>query len=120
MTERPHPWWQQIRQHRIVIAVTTAVIVIIIALIFIGYRFDWTGFNVYSITWLPTARSGASLPITKLEEQQPAKTLWDWLQLLIIPVVLAVGGLLFSQIQKGNEQRITDDNQQEAGLQAYI
>jgi len=61
----------------------------------------------------------------------PGKTLWDWLQLLIIPVILVIAGFWLNQIQKGREQRITQqqadlehkltrDNQQETSLQAYI
>lgn len=71
-----------------------------------------------------------------------AKTFWDWLQLLIIPVVLAVGRFWLNQIQKSREDKITEqkaeierkaekqrdqterdiaaDNQREVALQAYI
>jgi uncharacterized protein YjbI with pentapeptide repeats len=59
------------------------------------------------------------------------KTLWDWLQLLIIPAVLAVGGYLFNYTTSRNERAATEqraqterdiaqDNQQEATLQDYI
>ncbi len=59
------------------------------------------------------------------------KNLWDWLQLLIIPAVLAVGGYLFNYTTSRNEQKttqlrdqterdISSDNQREAALQAYI
>jgi Zn-dependent protease with chaperone function len=59
------------------------------------------------------------------------KTFWDWLQLLIIPAVLAVGGYLFNYTTSRNEQKttqlrgqterdISSDNQREAALQAYI
>lgn len=59
------------------------------------------------------------------------KTLWDWLQLLIIPTVLAVGGYLFNYTISRNERNATDrrnqtereiaqDNQREAALQEYI
>src|SRR3712207_6525243 len=34
------------------------------------------------------------------------RTLWDWLQLLIIPVVLAVGAYLFNRAERRNELRI--------------
>ena len=37
-----------------------------------------------------------------------AKTFWDWLQLLIIPVVLAVGRFWLNQIQKSREEKITE------------
>jgi len=109
MEERPRSW-QQIKQHRVAIGVGAITLLVIIALIIVGYRFDWTGFN----------RNNAS-----------SKTLWDWLQLVIIPAILALGGFWLNQIQTGREQRITQqqaeleheltrDNQQETLLQAYI
>ncbi len=46
------------------------------------------------------------------EEVRPGKTLWDWLQLLIIPAVLAGAALLFEQAQSTREQRIADERAQ--------
>ena len=48
------------------------------------------------------------------------KTLWDWLQLLIIPVVLVVGGFLLNNTTSRTEREIASDRQQEEALQAYI
>jgi Pentapeptide repeats (8 copies) len=48
------------------------------------------------------------------------KRLWDWLQLLIIPLVIAGGGYLFTLAMRRNEQQNTMDNQREAALQVYI
>ena len=59
------------------------------------------------------------------------KTLWDWLQLLIIPVVLALGGYFFTYTISKNERKAADrhnqtereiaqDNQRETALQEYI
>ena len=48
------------------------------------------------------------------------KTLWDWLQLLIIPIVLAGGGYLFGTWQHGTDQQRALDQQQAAILQTYI
>src|SRR5690242_3953327 len=59
------------------------------------------------------------------------KPLYDWMQLLIIPVVLALIAVWFNRIDKKNEldiaqQRANDeralaiDNQQEAALQGYL
>jgi hypothetical protein len=56
---------------------------------------------------------------------------WDWLQLLVIPFVLAVGGYLFIYTASGNGQKATQlrnqterdialDNQHETALQDYI
>jgi hypothetical protein len=59
------------------------------------------------------------------------KSLWDWMQLLIIPLVLTIGGYLFSFTISRNERKaaeqhnqtereIAQDNQQEVVLQEYI
>src|SRR6266702_2205819 len=106
MTARLRSWWRQLRQQRVAIALTTVIIVITIVLIIIGYRFDWTGFNVYSIIWLPKATNGTSLPITRFEEQQPAKTLWDWLQLLIAPGVISLAVAWFTHTQQQRDRRL--------------
>ena len=45
MGARLRSWWQQIKQHWVAILVVAIVLVVVIASIFVGYRFDWTGFN---------------------------------------------------------------------------
>jgi hypothetical protein len=96
-------WWQQTRKSLVVIWLIVAFVVIILLILEIS--FYGTGF----------AR----------------KTLWEWLQLLIIPVVLAAGGYLFTFTISRNERKAADrhnqtereiaqDNQREAALQAYI
>ena len=46
--------------------------------------------------------------------------MWDWLQLLIIPSVLAAAALLFNAQSTQTQLEITTDNRREAALQAYI
>jgi hypothetical protein len=59
------------------------------------------------------------------------KGLWDWLQLLIIPVMLAIGGLLFNWAQETRQQEaeerraqsqreIEDQRAQDTALQSYL
>jgi pentapeptide repeat protein len=59
------------------------------------------------------------------------RTLWDWLDLLIVPVVLAIGGYLFTRSESrrtqdiANQQRdldreIADERRQDDTLQAYL
>jgi hypothetical protein len=48
------------------------------------------------------------------------KPLWDWLQLLIVPVVLTVGGLWFASQQEERQQDIEDERVQAIAYQAYI
>src|SRR5258708_3767337 len=90
--------------------ITIGVIVLVglIGLIFAGYWFnwDWTGFNQHI---------GPRVP-----QYQPTKTLWDWLQLLIIPLVLAAGALLFNLATTRTEQKIALDKQREDLFQKYL
>jgi len=90
-------------------------------LILLGYLFqwDWTGFNVYTVTIKSIAIRGTTLP-TNITVYLPSKTLFDWLQLLFIPVVLAVAGFWFNQILKDRERESREDNQRETALQSYI
>jgi hypothetical protein len=59
------------------------------------------------------------------------KTLWDWMELLIIPLALAGGALYLQQSERAVERKTTEDHaklereiatdrQQEAALQAYL
>jgi hypothetical protein len=48
------------------------------------------------------------------------RTLWDWLQLLIIPAVLAGVGLWFNRQQREQELQTADRRAQDEALQAYL
>ncbi len=67
-----------------------------ICLIFAAYWFKWLG-------------SGF-----------PGKTVWDWLQLLIIPLALAVIAVIFNQINTNTERQIAQEKQREDFLQSYL
>ncbi len=68
----------------------------LLAFIFAAYRFGWAGTGFLN------------------------KTLWDWLQLLIIPVVLATVALLFNRANSRTEQQIALDKQREELFQTYL
>src|SRR5260221_5154380 len=93
---------------RLWVTIGVLVLVGLIGLIFAGYWFnwDWTGFNEHI---------GPRVP-----QYQPTKALWDWLQLLLIPLVLAVAALLFNRATTRTEQTIALDKQREDLLQAYL
>jgi hypothetical protein len=76
----------------------------LIVLIRIGYAYKWTGFGQSTVD----------------ETVQPSKTLWDWLNLLIVPVVLALGGYLFNRSENLRTQKIADERRQDDILQAYL
>jgi uncharacterized protein YjbI with pentapeptide repeats len=118
MTTKHLSWWQKIKQHplaTVLIALLAVVIVLVVVLVILGYIFnwDWTGLNATNITSTPQN-------ITKTIIYQPEKTLWDWLQLLIIPLALAIIAFLFNRSERKNEQRVASNNQQETALQEYI
>ena len=60
----------------VVLGLLVLVLAVVSILIWQGYSQNWTGFQAY---------------IDSTGEYHPAKTLWDWIELLIIPVVLVVG-----------------------------
>jgi hypothetical protein len=137
--EPKRSWWQKIKIHpvRAVLIAFFVVVIVLIILSILGYilNWDWTGLNSTDLTSTPQKP-------TSIIVYQPGKTLWDWLQLLIIPAVLAVAGYIINlTISKGEqaatEQRaqsereaaekraeterdIAQDNQREAALQEYI
>jgi ABC-type nickel/cobalt efflux system permease component RcnA len=100
----------------LVIIAIIALSVGLVLFVHIGYGLTWTGFST--------------------------KTLWDWMQILLVPLMLAIGGFWFSQVQKSRDERaaaqrdktereataqrdktereIAADNQHEAALQAYL
>jgi uncharacterized protein YjbI with pentapeptide repeats len=88
-------------------------------LIRIGYDYQWTGLGQ------------AELHKPKDVELRPKKTLWDWLQLLIVPIVLSLITVAFTwqqdaRQQEAEERRAKVDRQIEehraddAALQAYL
>ena len=127
---KPQQTWVQKNKRFLVIAIIV-ITIILFALTIIRFDWDWTGLT--SVTG-PTVHQN--------EQYRPAKTLWDVLQLLIVPFFLAIGAFWLNQIQKSREEKTTAhraetereaaekraqtereiaaDNQQEAALQGYI
>lgn len=120
MGARFRSWWQKIRQRRVAIIVTTTIIVVAIVLIIVGYWLDWAGFNRYTqVSTIHTLSGPTAGTVTRTEAYQPGKTLWDWLQLLIIPAVLTLGAIWYTARQN-HDLQITLDNQRETMLQTYF
>src|SRR5258708_19197391 len=128
MGARLRSWWQQIKQHRVAILVGTVVLVAAIALIIIEVWFYGTGFNGYNqVTTAHTISGPSAGTVTRTEVYQPGKTLWDWLQLLIIPAFIAFGAVWLTARQNHDREiaheqhehdlKIAVDNQREAVLQ---
>ena len=143
MVARFRSWWQRIRQRRVAILVMIAIAVVAVVLIIVGYSFHWAGFNGYiQVSIVHTLSGPTAGTVTRTEAYQPGKTLWDWLQLLIIPVVLVIAGYFINlTISRGEqeatkqraqsereaaekraetEREIALDHQRETSLQEYI
>src|SRR5260370_25987827 len=105
---RKTAWWQRIKQHPVATVFISLSALLVLLVLLGGYKFnwEWTGF------------SGSN---------KSGKTLWDWMQLLFIPVVLAGAGFWFNDRERKIEQQrveadreISFDNQREAALKEYI
>jgi uncharacterized protein YjbI with pentapeptide repeats len=55
-----------------------------------------------------------------IDTNYPKRTLWDWLDLLIVPAVLAIGGYLFTRSERTLDREIADERRQDDTLQAYL
>lgn len=122
----------QAKQYLRIILIFGVILTVVVALVFVGYRYNWTGFSESNQISISRVVSGMSSgKVTEYEVYQSGKTLWDWLQLLIIPVVIAVSGYFINfTLSKGEqeatkqraktEQKIAEDNQRAAALQTYI
>ncbi|MBC8554419.1 MAG: pentapeptide repeat-containing protein [Candidatus Brocadiales bacterium] len=83
-------------------------------------RWQWplSGLDEYSTTIITRVDPLSSETITT--EIHPAKTLWDWLGLLIIPLILSGGALFFNHQARKSERKIAAKRIQENALQSYI
>src|SRR5215217_2543709 len=110
---------ENLRARPLTVLGAATVVAAVVVLIRVGQHYQWTGF-------------GESVqPKSDNQEIQPRKTLWDWLQLFIIPLALATIGLWFSAQQDAHQQQIEkkramsdrqieDQRAQDAALQAYL
>jgi uncharacterized protein YjbI with pentapeptide repeats len=129
MRARFRSWWQKIRQHPFRVA---GIIVLIFALTafsiaVIKFGWDWTGFTGGEIkvtkTIITPGTTTATPGTSVATEQQPAKTLWDWLTLLgilAIPVVVGLGAVWYTAQQEKVRASENTDLQRETALQTYI
>lgn len=114
-------WLELLARKRKPIVLVGSVLFLIgfIVFVYFGYhlQLDWTGFNE-SIG-------------PNIRQYQPTKSLWDWLQLLIVPAVLGVAATWLNFVMNRNERAetkqradiehaIAQDSQRETLLQTYL
>lgn len=92
------------------------IVAVVVLSILRGYSVSWTGFGNFT---------------TPTGEFIRGKTVWDWLQLLVIPLSLLIGGYILNRSERDIERQraedraklereIATDRQQEAALQSYL
>ncbi|MCX6830202.1 MAG: pentapeptide repeat-containing protein [candidate division Zixibacteria bacterium] len=99
------PWirreWRTIPKQRLIVKIPVWPIVCAVAL---------TILFIYSISksWWPQSSGFYE------------KTLWDWVDLLIIPAGLALGGVLFALLERRTEYAISEDRELQRNLETYL
>lgn len=88
----------------ITLMIGIAVLAAAVSLIRSGYSEAWTGFG----------------EVEAAPNIQRAKTLWDWLDLLIVPLFLAMAAFFLDNSRKRSEQRVETDRQRQAVLEEYF
>ncbi len=119
-------WWGQMQKYRraIGVVVIVLIVVVVIALMIVVVLSNGSGFNGYNkVSTVHTISGPSAGTVTRTEEYQPGKTLWDLLQLLAalaIPVVVGLGAAWYTAQQRKVSESETRDNQRHATLQAYL
>lgn len=95
-----------------------------------GVRLAWGIVIASTVILLAVVGFAAIYGYAAFSPQKPGwvgvadKTLWDWLDLLIVPIVLGVGGVvggyLFTQAENRIAQTVEEQRAQDATLQAYL
>ena len=88
-----------------------SVVILLLVLIGLGYSDSasgWTGF-----------REGFRYR-SESSEYKRVKTLWDWMELLRVPAVLAIGGYWFTQRRESLSREVERDRLREQALHHYL
>lgn len=112
-------YWQKSVRNKVIIVLSVALLIFLAGSIIGGYTgshyFSWVGVHDYTP---PPGLSAAA---------ERGKTLWDWLDLLIIPIILAILAAMFSRIESERvakreelDREFEQDRQMEAALQTYL
>jgi hypothetical protein len=98
-------WW---KENRLVLTIG-ALAVVIATIAVLAY---WAGASGRGQGWAWTGLVDI--------KGYPKKTFWDWLELLIIPIVLAFGAFWLNTQTRKSEQALAQDRARENALQRYL
>ncbi len=101
-------WWRLRRSLAIVLLLMAGALLIYV----LGrelYSIEWSGFGQYGT---PPAGQGSTF--------QYAKALWDWMELLVVPLALAVIAFYFNRSERKTERAVAENREQKAVLGTYL
>ncbi|MBA4120953.1 MAG: pentapeptide repeat-containing protein [Acidobacteria bacterium] len=73
---------------------------------------DWTGFSADEVS--------SDVKVVPVKIYQSSKTLWDWLQLLLIPLMVAIIAYLLNESQQKRQRETEQNKQYQNTLDAYF
>jgi hypothetical protein len=86
------------------------------------YNQPWSGFGEVQTTTVTTEQisfvTGAKTTMSTVT--QPAKSPWDWMELLIVPLILAVAAYWFNHSEHERDNRVAAEQAEKDALQAYL
>lgn len=114
--QQPKDYYWLVKSKRVRWLGTVTLLIVLIWLALAGYQVSWTGFGDFKMPDSSFVR---------------AKTFWDWMELLIIPLILAGGAFYLNRSEREREREreekravfdreISTDQHREATLQAYL
>jgi hypothetical protein len=92
------------------------ILALILAILF--QRINVCGIEIQSCNWAGWTGFGDFTPPS--EKYIRAKTLWDWLDLLIVPILLAVGAWWLNKSQEQTKLQVEADRQMQEALENYF
>lgn len=88
-------------------------------LLFLGYQVPMTGFKEDTEVTKSEEIINNGIKVTTIKRVIPAKKIWDWMDLLFVPTILAVLGIWYQRIQDQKETERKRDNQIEQEVNTY-
>lgn len=101
------------RLRLIFLALVGAVCALLATAAVCGYWFGWGWTGIPADPGRDVGQRLNGAPYTYVIMAQLQRTLWDWLQLLVVPAALAAGGLWFTRQQAANERAAQERRMEE-------
>ncbi len=73
----------------------------------------------YLLPWLYT-QSWSGMKASNVQKDFREKTLWDWMELLLVPAILIWGAWFLNRAERKSEQMIAGERLQETALLSYL